>query len=141
MYRYTATSLDGSGRLFQVTKVSRSHSQLWLQSDRAPEIGFKHRLEVLFPGVEYYCGPFAMRGLALRQADPERRDKLAEQHGIDIDPRYGLYLLSPDHDWFVVSGAPSWAEADLDYNAPSVFWSGEDREHEIISVGTLQKVP
>jgi hypothetical protein len=141
MRRYTATSLDAPGRLFQVTQVSSSHSQLWLQSDRAPEIGFRYRLEVYFPWVSYYCGPFAICGLALRQADPDRRDRLAEHHGLDIDPKYGLYLLSPDHDWFVVAGSPSWAEAALGYDAPSVFWSSEDRSDVIISIGQLQKSP
>src|SRR4051794_23704690 len=117
MRRYTADSLEAPGRTFQVTDVTRTHNQVWLRSEQGLDVGIPYRLEVHFPGVEYYCGPFAMPGLSLRRAGPAERARLSARHGVPVEPGLGLYLLSREHDWFIVSGSPSWAEADVDYKA------------------------
>jgi hypothetical protein len=137
--RYTAPSLEVPDRLFQITHVSRTRSQLWLQSDAAKDAGWEYRLEVLFQSVQYVCMPFALRGLSLRKATQDEWARLSELHGLEADPRWNLYLLSRDHDWFVVSANPMWAEADLKYNDEPVFWSYGNREDVVKSVGTLEE--
>jgi hypothetical protein len=136
--RYSAATLEAPGRLFQITHVSRTHTQLWLQSDAAKEAGFEYRLEVLFQSVQYLCVPFMLRDLWLRRATPEERARLSDLHHLQVAPRYDLYLLSRGHDWFVVSDKPIWAEADLRYDDEPVFWSSGDRDAKVISVGTLE---
>ncbi|MER7009062.1 hypothetical protein ABT297_39290 [Dactylosporangium sp. NPDC000555] len=132
--RYTASSFEAPGRLFQITRVSRTHTQLWLQSDASAT---EHRLEVLFQWVQFISAPFVLSGLYLREATPDERARISERHALEVDPRWGLYLLSRDHDWFVVSGNPIWAESNLAYDDEPVFWSYAGREDLVISVGTM----
>jgi hypothetical protein len=47
-----------------------------------------------------------------------------------------VYMLSPGRDWFVVSGLPVWAEADLRFDDPPVFYSQYEPE-KIISMGKM----
>ena len=135
--RYSAPSFEAPDRLFQITHVSRTRTQLWLQADRSRSTG-EHRLEVLFPSVQHLWVPFVLRGLSLRRATPEERARISERHGLPIDPDWHLHLLSRDHDWFVVSATPLWAEADLAYDDEPVFWSHSDHPDVVISVGTLE---
>jgi hypothetical protein len=136
--RYSSSTFDAPDRLFQITRVSRTHTQLWLQSDAAKDAGIEYRLEVLFQSVQYLCAPFVLRGLALRRATRDERARLAALHGLEVDDRWGFYLLSREHDWFVVSGSPIWAEADLTYSDEPVFWSHADRPDVVISTGTME---
>lgn len=135
MLRYTAASLEAPGRLFQAFEVSRTRNQLWLRADRNPDGGLPQLLDVHFDSVQYYCGPFVLRGLSLRRAAADERARLIDQHGLETDPQLGLFLLSAEHDWFVVSGSVQWAEADLPYDAPSVFWSSTT---SATSIGELE---
>jgi hypothetical protein len=137
--RYTAASLDVPDRQFQITQATRTHTKLWLQANAVPHLGHPYRLDVVFHDVQYLSFPFVMRGLALRRADPEETTRLSALHGLQPDPRTPVTLLSKDHDWFIVAGTVLWAEADLEYNDPSVFWSSTgDDNPKLISVGTLQ---
>ncbi|NJC68417.1 hypothetical protein HC031_01570 [Planosporangium thailandense] len=136
--RYTAASLEAPDRLFQVTHVSRTHTQLFLQSNAAKSAGFEHRLEVWFQSVQYFCMPFVLRGLSLRKASQDERASLSELHGLEADPRWDLYLLSRSHDWFIVSARPMWAEADLEYDDEPAFWSYAGQDDAVISMGTLE---
>ena len=135
--KYKTPSLDVPDRLFQITQASRTHTQLWLQSDRNKSKG-ELRLEVLFQSVQYLCIPFAIKGLALRQATTDECTRLSDLHGLKADSRWGIYLLSRQHDWFVVSAPPVWAEADLGFNDKSAFWSSADRPDVVRSIGTLE---
>lgn len=135
--RYTAPVFDAPDRLFQVMRTSRTHTQVWLQADAAPDLGIPLRLEVLFQSVQYLCLPFVFRGLALRAAAGAERDRLAAAHGLELPPEQGLYVLSKEHDWFVVSGKPLWAEARLSYRDESVFWDYAADENVVVSVGTM----
>lgn len=135
---YSAASLDAPDRIFQITHVSRTHTQLWLQANAAQSKDIAYRLEVLFQNVQHVCAPFVLRGLSLRRATHDESNRLSKLHGLEVDPSYGLYLLSRSHDWFIVSAKPIWAEADLDYNDKPVFWSYTGREDIVISMGTIE---
>jgi hypothetical protein len=135
LLRYTAASLEAPGRLFQAFQVSRTRNQLCLRADRNPSGGLPHLLDVHFDSVQYYCGPFVLHGLSLRRATADQQARLVDVHGLDTDPQLGLFLLSAEHDWFIVSGSPQWAEADLPYDAPSLFWSSTT---SATSIGSLQ---
>lgn len=134
---YTAPVFDAPGRLFQVMRASRTHTQVWLQADAAPELGVPLRIEVLFQWVQYLCLPFVFRGLALRAATAAESERLAAAHGLELAPEQGVYLLSKEHDWFVVSGRPMWAEARLSYGDESVFWGYPADANVDVSVGTM----
>lgn len=134
---YTAPSLEAPDRLFQVTQVSRTHTQLWLQSDRSQGTG-KPRLEVLFQNVQHLCMPFVLRGLSLRRATQEEWARLSKLHQLEHGPGWSLYMLSGSHDWFIVSATPLWAEADLSYDDKSVFWGFPKDDNRLISLGTLE---
>ncbi|MGV9211822.1 hypothetical protein ACTFTM_08160 [Micromonospora sp. RB23] len=129
------TELEAPDRLFQITHVSRTHTQVWLQADANST--HEHRLEVLFQDVKYLCTPFMLRGLWLRRADPEQTRRLTELHELVLEPGWDIYLLSRGHDWFVVSAHPLWAEAKLSYSDEPVFWSQTGREDIVVSKGTV----
>lgn len=133
---YTAPSLEAPDRLFQITHVTRTHTQVWLQSDRSRSTG-QYRLEVLFQWVQYVSMPFVLRGISLRRATQQEWARLSELHQLEHDPRWSLYMLSRSHDWFIVSATPLWAEADLNYNDKPVFWGFPKDDDRLISTGTL----
>ncbi|SBT49797.1 hypothetical protein [Micromonospora auratinigra] len=135
---YTAPSLEAPDRLFQITQVTRTHTQLWLQSDGSESVG-RYRLEVLFQCVQYVSMPFVLRGLSLRQATPQEWARLSELHQLEPDPAWSLYMLSRSHDWFIVSATPVWAEADLSYRDKSVFWGFPKDDDRLISTATLEQ--
>ncbi|MET7818135.1 hypothetical protein [Micromonospora zamorensis] len=128
--------LEAPDRLFQITHVSRTHTQVWLQADANST--HEHRLEVLFQDVKYLCTPFVLRGLSLRRADPEQTRRLTELHELVLDPGSSVYLLSRSHDWFVVSSHPLWAEAKLSYSDEPVFWSYTGNEDVVVAMGTVK---
>ncbi|MBQ1013316.1 hypothetical protein KBX53_20640 [Micromonospora sp. M51] len=128
--------LEAPDRLFQITHVSRTHTQLWLQADASST--HEYRLEVLFQDVTYLCTPFVLRGLSLRRAHPEQTRRLTGLHELAVEPGWGVYLLSRSHDWFVVSSSPLWAEAKLSYSAEPVFWSYTGKEDIVVSMGTVK---
>lgn len=136
--RLSAPLLEAPGRLFQLTRATRTHTQVWLQADASREAGFPLRLEVLFPSVQYLSMPFVLRDLSLRAATEPERSRLAAAHGLDIDAESTFYLLAKDRDWFIVSGIPLWAEADLSYFDDSVFWSHTGRDDVVTVIGTLE---
>lgn len=136
IHRYTASSLEAPDRLFQITHVSRTHTQLWLQSDRSQTS--RYRLEVLFQDVQHLCMPFVLRGLSLRKATQDEWARLSELHLLEPDSRWNLHMLSRSHDWFIVSGTVLWAEADLSYDDEPVFWTYTGNDDVLISVGTLE---
>ncbi|MFI2711935.1 hypothetical protein ACH495_17575 [Micromonospora sp. NPDC018662] len=134
--RRTTTELEVPDRLFQITHVSRTHTQVWLQSDASEN--HKHRLEVLFQDVRYLCMPFVLRGLWLAKAEPEHAARLLDQHELDADPAWDVYRVSRTQDWFVVSASPLWAESKLGYRDEPVFWSQTGREDVVVSLGTVE---
>jgi hypothetical protein len=119
---YVVESLDAPDRQFQVWDYTPTHCQLLLQSDRVPERGLANRIEVLFPGVAYMSLPPVMPSMQLRRADTETRSRVLDLHHLHDDSELDVYLLNADGSWFVVSGPPSWAEADRAYDEPSVFF-------------------
>ncbi|MEU4398681.1 hypothetical protein [Micromonospora orduensis] len=132
----TTAELEAPDRLFQITHVSRTHTQLWLQADA--NSSHQYRLEVLFQDVKYLCVPFMLRGLSLRRADPEQTRRLTDLHDLVVEPGSNVYLLSRSHDWFVVSSHPLWAEATLSYSDEPVFWSHTGNEDVVVSMGTVR---
>jgi hypothetical protein len=134
-HNYQADVFDAPDRLFQIRQAARTHAQVWLQADRPSES--EHRLEVLFPAVQYLCLPFAFRGLHLRRAPAGEAARLLGLHGVTAEPERDVYLLSREHDWFVVSAKPTWAESALSYNEPTVFFNPDYGPDVVVSVGTL----
>jgi hypothetical protein len=132
--RYEADSFEAPDRFFQILQAARLHNQVWLQSDRPSEN--MYRLEVLFPGVDYLCMPFYVRDLHLRRATADERKRLTALHDVTVGRDRDVYLLSPGHDWFVVSGNPVWAEADLSWNDPPVFYHQYSPD-VVISLGEM----
>jgi len=132
---YKADGFEVPDRLFQIRQVGRTHSQMWLQAER-PFVN-EYRLEVLFPDVGYLCLPFALRGLYLRRAPADEAARLTALHGVTVEPDRAVFLLSREHDWFVVSGEPAWAESALSYDEPTVFFNSDYGPDVVISVGTL----
>jgi hypothetical protein len=118
----TAISLDIPDRQFQVWEYIPTHCQLLLQSNRAPEWGLSNRIEILFPGVAFFSLPPVMSSIALRRAEASTRQRVLLENQLADDTNLDVYLLSPARNWFVVSGPPQWAEADLAYDEPSVFF-------------------
>ncbi|MGC1209964.1 MAG: hypothetical protein WA890_01685 [Micromonospora sp.] len=93
---------------------------------------------MLFPWVQYVCMPFVLRGLSLRRATQEEWARLSKLHQLVHDPRWSLYILSRSHDWFIVSAAPLWAEADLNYDDKPVFWGFPKDDDRLPSTGSLE---
>jgi hypothetical protein len=136
--RYTASVFAAPNRLFQIMRTSRTRTQVWLQADASPSSGIPLRIEVHFDSVQYLCLPFIIRGLTLRAATAAERERLGAAHGLELAEDPGVYLLSEQHDWFVVSGPPQWAEARLAYDDGPVFWDYAGDEDVVASIGTLQ---
>jgi hypothetical protein len=132
--RYEADAFEVPDRLFQIRQAARLHAQVWLQANRPSES--EYRLEVLIPAVQYLCLPFAFRGLYLRRAPADEATRLTKLHGVTVESERAVYLLSREHDWFVVSAKPAWAESALSYDEPSVF-TREYSPDVIVSAGTL----
>lgn len=127
--------LDAPDRLFQVTRVSRTHTQVWLQSDRSR--AHPYRLEVLFQWVQYLCTPVVLRGLSLRRATADERARISRQHDLVPDPRWDIYRLSRDSDAFIVSARPLWAESDLRFDDAPVYWTRPDNDGVVKAMGTI----
>ncbi len=134
-HNYKTDVFEAPGRQFQIRQASRGNAQVWLQSNRPFEN--ENRIEVLFPAVQYLCLPFSMHGLHLRRAPADEAARLSSLHGVSVKPELDVYLLSREHDWFLVSGKPMWAESALSYNEPTVFFNTDYGPDVIVSAGTL----
>ncbi|WP_327004360.1 hypothetical protein OHA72_56550 [Dactylosporangium sp. NBC_01737] len=131
------TELRAPGRQFQLARATRTHSQIILMSNAVPQAGLPKRLEVSFSAVKFMSFPPVFEDLYLRQAPAGREAEILARHGIAASAGSGVYLLHEEHDWYVVSGPPQWAEAVRTYDAESLFQEyGEDTVYGTLAGAT-----
>lgn len=101
------------GRLFRVVGFNPSHRQLYLASEALAHDETTTRVEVYFGHVELMLlRPHYPDGVHIRRATAEEFAGLAERHRLPAEDAAYTWMLEPDGDSFVVSGAPSWREAE-----------------------------
>ncbi|WP_125809401.1 hypothetical protein [Actinoplanes sp. ATCC 53533] len=67
-----------------------------------------------------------LRGVALRCASQDEQDDLGARFGISQDDREYIYIVASGTPAnFVVSGQPSWRQADRAVDDPSLFDFGQ----------------
>ena len=110
------------GRLFRVVSFAASHRQLLLRSDATAVDGTDTRVEVYFGHVELMLlKPIYQKGIHVRRASEAEFAVLKERHDLVADDVDFTWMIEPDGDSFVLSGAPSWREADREFEDPSLF--------------------
>ncbi|MFF5182815.1 hypothetical protein ACFY30_03340 [Streptomyces sp. NPDC000345] len=110
------------GRLFRVVSFSASHRQLLLRSDATAVDNTDTRVEVYFGHVELMLlKPIYEKGIHVRRASEAEFAVLKERHDLPADDACFTWMIEPDGDSFVVSGNPSWREADREFEDPSLF--------------------
>ncbi|MFI0516054.1 hypothetical protein RKD19_002685 [Streptomyces canus] len=101
------------GRLFRVVGFNPSHRQLYLASEALAVDETTTRVEVYFGHVELMLlRPYYRDGVHIRRATAEEFATLAERHRLAAEDAAYTWMLEPDGDSFVVSGTPSWREAE-----------------------------
>ena len=104
-----------TGRLFRVVGFNPSHRQLYLASEALAVDQTTTRVEVYFGHVELMLlQPFYRNGVHIRRATADEFAALRERHRLDDGDAAYTWMLDPDGDSFVVSGTPSWREAEYD---------------------------
>jgi hypothetical protein len=111
-----------SGRIFRLSTFNPTHRQLTLRSDPgAPEDGAL-RIEFYFGNVSYLALQPLLRGIAIRRAMSEEQRLLGDRFGIPDDQREYIFPLTDSFPAsFVVSGQPSWRQAERRVDDPSLF--------------------
>lgn len=101
------------GRLFRVVEFNPSHRQLFLASEALVEDRTTTRVEVYFGHVELMLlKPYYRNGLHIRRAGPDEFAVLRERHKLEPGDAEYTWMLEPHGDSFVISGRPSWREAE-----------------------------
>ncbi|MFD1276491.1 hypothetical protein ACFQ51_46495 [Streptomyces kaempferi] len=110
------------GRLFRVVSFAASHRQLLLRSDALAVDATDTRVEVYFGHVELMLlKPIYEKGIHIRRATDAEFAVLKERHDLPAEDAAFTWMIEPDGDSFVVSGDPSWREADRRFEDPSLF--------------------
>ncbi|MEU6475458.1 hypothetical protein ABZ858_00970 [Streptomyces sp. NPDC047017] len=109
------------GRLFRVVSFATSHRVLLLRSDATAVDGTDTRVEVCFGHVELMLLKPIYKGVHIRRASQEEFAMLKERHDLAADDAAFTWMIEPDGDSFVVSGDPSWREANREFDDPSLF--------------------
>ncbi|MFG1954729.1 hypothetical protein [Micromonospora sp. NPDC048830] len=135
---YKAPSYMVTDRQFKVVDFMQTHCQLLLQSPPPSNGSSPLRIEVLFAGVTFMFLPPVFRGLYLRKAEYAEAQRILAGLNFGADRRGDVYLLSSDHDWFVVSvSSPQWVEAVRAYSDPSIFFPETWEVDSTLSIGSL----
>ncbi|MFB7338130.1 hypothetical protein FNH09_29350 [Streptomyces adustus] len=114
------------GRLFRVVSFSPSHRQLMLRSDALAVDNTDTRVEVYFGHVELMLlKPIYEQGIHVRRASEAEFAVLKERHDLVADDADFTWMIEADGGSFVISGAPSWREADREFDDPSLFHFGQ----------------
>ena len=115
-----------SQRIFRLSSFNPTHRQLTLRSDPGtPEEGGL-RIEFYFGNVSYLALQPLLRGIAVRRATPEEQASLGDRFGIPADQREYIFLVTDGSPvCFVVSGEPSWRQAERRVDDPSLFDFGQ----------------
>ncbi|MEU8545044.1 hypothetical protein AB0C52_34440 [Streptomyces sp. NPDC048717] len=101
------------GRLFRVSGFLPSHRQLFLVSEATLVDRTTTRVEVYMGHVELmFLKPYYRDGLHIRRATATEFGVLSERHGIPARDAVYTWMLERDGGSFVVSGNPSWREAE-----------------------------
>lgn len=108
-----------SDRLFRVSSFAPSHRQLIIRSD--PEPGHDTRVEIYFGNVDYMALRPIFQGLHVRVATAEEVEALTGRHGPELEPQYCFVVDTGPPLSYVLSGQPSWREAPMAFDDPSLF--------------------
>ncbi|MET9460603.1 hypothetical protein ABZY05_36895 [Streptomyces canus] len=101
------------GRLFRVVGFSPSHRELYLASEALAVDGTTTHVEVYFGHVELMLlRPYYQDGVHIRRATAQEFATLSERHRLTAEDAEYTWILDPEGDSFVVSGTPSWREAE-----------------------------
>ncbi|MFE3036955.1 hypothetical protein ACFXKY_35540 [Streptomyces canus] len=102
-----------TGRLFRVVGFNPSHRQLYLASEALAVDGTTTRVEVYFGHVDLMLlRPYYQDGVHIRRATAQEFATLSERHRLTAEDAEYTWLVDPEGDSFVVSGTPSWREAE-----------------------------
>nr|MDT0657793.1 hypothetical protein [Micromonospora sp. DSM 115978] len=115
-----------SERVFRVSSFNPTHRQMILRSDPANIQDGALRVEIYFGNVAYLAVQPVMQSVAVRRATEDEQVGLGDRFGIAAAEREFMYLLtdvSPVS--FVISGQPSWRQAERRFDEPSLFDFGQ----------------
>ncbi|MEU1518172.1 hypothetical protein ABZ490_39535 [Streptomyces sp. NPDC005811] len=105
-----------------MVSFAASHRQLLLRSDATAVDNTDTRVEVYFGHVELMLlKPIYENGLHVRLASEAEFAVLIERHDLAAEDAGFTWMIESDGDSFVVSGNPSWREADREFEDPSLF--------------------
>ena len=103
------------GRLFRVVGFNPSHRELYLASEALAVDRTTTHIEVYMGHVELMLlKPYYLDGVHIRRAPPDEFAVLRERHRLEPSDAEYTWMLEPDGDSFVVSGRPSWREAEYE---------------------------
>ena len=101
------------GRLFRVVGFNPSHRELYLASEALAVDGTTTRVEVYFGHVELMLlRPYYQDGVHIRRATAGEFATLGERHRLAAEDAEYTWILDQEGESFVVSGTPSWREAE-----------------------------
>ncbi|MEV5846713.1 hypothetical protein AB0M32_32575 [Streptomyces sp. NPDC051985] len=115
------TEFARTGRVFQVWSYDPSHRQLIIRSDPSRLDGTTTRVEVYFGHVECMLLRPTYKSLRVRRASPAEFRRVSDVAGIPAEDGESTYLIDPEGTSFVVSGRPSWREAERRRSDPALF--------------------
>ncbi|CAM5421681.1 hypothetical protein [Streptomyces canus] len=102
-----------TGRLFRVVGFNPSHRQLYLASEALAVDGTTTHVEVYFGHVELMLlRPYYQDGVHIRRATAQEFATLSERHRLTAEDAEYTWMVDPEGDSFVLSGRPSWREAE-----------------------------
>jgi hypothetical protein len=111
-----------SSRIFRVSSFNPTHRQLILRSDPGTATDGAARIEIYFGNVAYMALQPLLQGVAIRRASVDEQANLGDRYEIASGEREFIYLVSEvPPTSFVVSGQPSWRQAERSVNDSSLF--------------------
>jgi hypothetical protein len=111
-----------SNRIFRVWSFNPTHRQLILRSNPDTRDDGALRIEVYFGNVAYMALQPIMRGVAIRLASKDERASIGHRFDVPAEEREFIYLVTDTAPVsFVVSGQPTWRQAERRVDDPSLF--------------------
>lgn len=108
-------------RLFKIWKYTVSHQTLLMRSDTDVRMNPCPRIEIYVGGVQTLFMNSLMYGLTMRRADEREAADISARHGVAADATVTYVLSSSNGDGFLISGRPSWREAERGIEEPTLF--------------------
>lgn len=116
-----------SSRIFRLSSFNPTHRQLILRSDPGTIEDGALRIELYFGNVMYMALQPLLRGIAVRRALQHEQDELGTRFEIAAEDREYIFVLNAGAPVsFIVSGEPSWRQADRAVDDPSLFDFGQE---------------